>query len=204
MCEDRLVTTRPTYHHGRLREALVEAAVEAAREGGEAGVGLSRLSAGLGVSASAAYRHFPAGLEDLLVAVGDVARRQLAERIELRTGQVASSRDPAVLARRRFRASGQAYVEYVLEEPGLFQVACRHDRGRLPGADPFGLLESCIDGLVAAGALPSSRRQDAATAAWAAVHGLAVLMTEGPLRRLPPRRRARVVERTLDMVEAGL
>jgi AcrR family transcriptional regulator len=200
----RVVAARTTYHHGDLKAALVAAGVAAAREDGEAGVGLNRLAAGLGVSASAAYRHFPEGLEDLLVAVGDVARRRLAERLELRISEVPPAREAATGARRRFRASGRAYVEYVLEEPGLFQVANRHDRGRLADADPFGVLEACIADLVAAGVLEEARRADAATAAWAAVHGLAVLLTEGPLRRLAPDRRDQVVERTLDMVEAGL
>ena len=195
---------RATYHHGDLKAALVAAGVSAAREGGEATVGLNRLAAGLGVSASAAYRHFPEGLEDLLVAVGDVARRRLTERLVLRISEVAPSRDAATDARRRFRASGRAYVEYVLEEPGLFQVANRHDRGRSPDADPFGVLEACIADLVRVGVLEEARRTDTATAAWAAVHGLAVLLTEGPLRRLPPDRRDRAVESTLDMVEAAL
>lgn len=192
-----------SYHHGDLRAALVAAGVEAARRGGEAAVGLNRLAADVGVSASAAYRHFPGGLDDLLVAVGDVARRGLADRIVQRTGEVRRSRDPQVLAARRFRASGEAYVEYVLEEPGLFQVACRHDRGR-SGADPYGLLEACIDALVDTGALPVGRRADAPAAAWAAVHGLAVLLTDGPLRRLDRAQRDRVVDRTLRMVAAGL
>jgi hypothetical protein len=36
------------------------------------------------------------------------------------------------------------------------------------------------------------------------VHGLAMLLTDGPLRRMPPPVRERVIARTLDMVEAGL
>ena len=176
----------------------------AAREGGEAAVGLNRLAAGVGVSASAAYRHFPGGLPDLLVAVGDVARRELAERIALRTSRTAPSDDPREAAQRRFRASGQAYVDYVLEQPGLFQVACRHDEGRSEDGDPYALLAGCVDDLVETGVLPEERRRDAPAAAWAAVHGLALLLTEGPLRRLPPARRAAVVDRTLDVVERGL
>ena len=198
------MTVKERYHHGDLRAALVEAAVAAAREGGEAAVGLNRLAAGVGVSASAAYRHFPGGLPDLLVAVGDVARRELAERVALRIGQAEPSDDPVEAAQRRFRASGLAYVEYVLEQPGLFQVACRHDEGRSGDADPYALLAQCVDALVDVGVLPASRRPDAPAAAWAAVHGLALLLTEGPLRRLPPARRAAVVDRTLDVVQRGL
>lgn len=203
-CQTAGVTARGSYHHGDLRAALVAAGVEAARSGGEQAIGLNRLAAVVGVSASAAYRHFPGGLEDLLVAVGDEGRRELAERIALRIGEAQPSRDPVLAARRRFRASGQAYVEYVLEQPGLFQVTCRHDRERVPDADPYGLLEACVDDLVRLGALDPERRQDAVVSAWATVHGLALLLTEGSLRRLPPARRRRAVERTLDMVDAGL
>ena len=200
--QDGVVTGRG-YHHGDLRAALVAAGVEAARRGGAAAVGLNRLATEVGVSASAAYRHFPGGLDDLLIAVGDVARHGLADRMKLRMSQVTRSRDPGTLAGRRFRASGEAYVEYVCEEPGLFQVACQYDHGRSE-ADPYALLEGCIDDLVAAGVLPTARRADAAPAAWAAVHGLAVLLTEGPLRRLDDAQRRRVVARTLTMVGAGL
>ena len=198
------MSVKERYHHGDLRAALVAAAVAAAREGGEVAVGLNRLATAVGVSASAAYRHFPGGLPDLLVAVGDVARRGLAERIVLRVSQAEPSDDPREAAQRRFRASGRAYVEYVLEEPGLFQVACRHDEGRAGDADPYALLARCVDSLVDTGALPESRRADAPAAAWSSVHGLALLLTEGPLRRLPPARRAAVVDRTLDMVQRGL
>ena len=192
------------YHHGDLRSALVRAGVAAAREGGEGAVGLNRLATGVGVSGSAAYRHFPGGLPDLLVAVGDVARGELAERIALRVSQAEPSDDPREAAQRRFRASGEAYVEYVLEQPGLFQVACRHDEGRSGDADPYALLARCVDDLVDVGVLPPQRRADAPAAAWASVHGLALLLTEGPLRRLPVDRRAAVVDRTLDMVQRGL
>lgn len=196
--------TRETYHHGDLRAALVAAAVTAARSGGAEAVRLNRLAAELGVSASAAYRHFPDGIDDLLVAVGDTARAELAGRIALRVGEVADTGDPVRLAVARFRASGRAYVEYVTEQPGLFQVACRHDRGRVAGADPHALLEQRLDDLVATGRLPSERRPWASTAAWATVHGLALLLTEGSLRRLPADQREQAVERALDVVERGL
>lgn len=198
------MTSRDRYHHGDLRAALIGAAVAAAREGGEQAVGLNRLAAAVGVSPSAAYRHFPGGIDELLGAVGDVGRRELADRIDVQMRQIAPSRDAATVAARRFRASGQAYVEYVLEQPGLFQVASRHDRERSPDADPLALLEGCIDELVTTGALAPQRQRDAAAAAWAAVHGLAILMTEGPLRRLTAARRRSVIDRTLDMVQAGL
>lgn len=195
---------RDSYHHGDLRAALVAAGVRAARTGGPDAVRLNRLAAEVGVSASAAYRHFPEGLSDLLAAVGDVGRAELAERITTRVEAVRGARDAGSLATRRFRASGRAYVEYVTEQPGLFQVACRHDGGRLEGANPHALLEERLDDLVRTGRLPVERRPWASTAAWATVHGLALLLTEGPLRRLPAEQRELAVERALDTVERGL
>jgi AcrR family transcriptional regulator len=198
------VPVRESYHHGNLKSALLDAAVVSAREGGEQAIGLNKLATAVGVSASAAYRHFPGGLEELLAAVGDVARTELAELILLRMSQTAPSRDARTMARRRFRASGEAYVEYVLAQPGLFQVACRHEGAQGGGSAPFLLLEGCIDDLAANGLLPRDRRPHAAVAAWAAVHGIALLLTEGSLRFLPPEQRAAVVDRTLDTVGRGL
>ena len=66
------------------------------------------------------------------------------------------------------------------------------------------LLIGCLDELVAVGRLPSSRRPRTEVAAWAAVHGLALLLTDGPLRTLPRAERERVIARTLDVVGAGI
>lgn len=198
------MTGRTSYHHGDLRAALVAAGVEAARQGGEEAVRLNRLAAQVGVSPAAAYRHFPSGLEELLTAIGDVCRRELAERLAAQVEQVGRSTGGARRASARFRASGAAYVEYVTEQPGLFQVATRHDATSAAAGSPYALLEQYLDDLVAAGVLPPERRPWAPAAAWATVHGLALLLTEGPLRRLPPEQRRQVVDRTLDMVQAGL
>ena len=204
LCDRDGVQPRDSYHHGDLRTALVAAGVRAARAGGPDAVRLNRLAAEVGVSASAAYRHFPDGLTELLVAVGDVGRAELAERLTTRVQAVEQAVDPGVTATQRFRASGRAYVEYVTEQPGLFQVSCRYDRGRVEGADPHALLEERLDDLVRTGRLPAERRPWASTAAWATVHGLALLLTEGPLRRLPAEQRRLAVERALDTVERGL
>ena len=194
------VSTRDRYHHGDLRTALVTEGVAAARAGGEAAVSLTRLAGAVGVSPSAAYRHFARGIDELLVAIGDVARRELADLVRRRVDAVAE--DDVV---GRFRASGAAYVDYGLATAGIFEVACRHDRGRDPEADPFALLQERIDRLAEAGLLRDGLdRDDAAMTAWSAVHGLGVLLTEGSLSRLPAARRDALVAATLDTVERGL
>ncbi len=196
--------TRDSYHHGDLRNALVLGGVELARGGGVGAVVLTKLARSVGVSPAAAYRHFPGGHDELLDAVGEVARAELAGRMQAGLDAVRGSHAPVVLAMRRLRATGRAYVDFALAEPGLFQLVCLrdHDVAHLGGA--AALLIGCLDELVAVGRLPSSRRPRTEVAAWAAVHGLALLLTDGPLRTLPRAERERVIARTLDVVGAGI
>jgi hypothetical protein len=58
--------------------------------------------------------------------------------------------------------------------------------------------------MVDAGVLPPERRNGAEYLAWSAVHGLAVLFTDGPLRSLTEAQRTAVGKRVVDMVEKGL
>jgi hypothetical protein len=58
--------------------------------------------------------------------------------------------------------------------------------------------------MVAAGVLPSERRSGAEYLAWSAVHGLAFLVIEGPLRSISAKEIQGLSERLLRMVEKGL
>jgi hypothetical protein len=58
--------------------------------------------------------------------------------------------------------------------------------------------------MVAAGALPAKRRPGAEYLAWSAVHGLAMLVLEGPLRRLARKDIQEIGRRVVEMVEKGL
>ena len=72
------------------------------------------------------------------------------------------------------------------------------------GLNPFQLLGVALDRMVEAGVLPPERRPGAEYLAWSAVHGLAMLVLEGPLRRLTRAQTQRIGQRLLDMVEQGL
>ena len=69
------------------------------------------------------------------------------------------------------------------------------------GLNPFQLLGVALDRLVEAGVLPAERRPGAEYLAWSAVHGLAMLVLEGPLRRLTRTQTRGIEQRLLDMVE---
>jgi hypothetical protein len=66
------------------------------------------------------------------------------------------------------------------------------------------LLGVALDGLVETGVLPRGCRPGTEFLAWPAVHGLAMLLIDGPLRGLDPARADEVGRRLIDMVERGL
>ena len=189
------------YHHGDLRRALIDASTELAARDGPDGVVLREAARRIGVSPSAAYRHFPSR-EGLLAVVGSQARQRLAERM-LSAMEAVRAREPTKRAADRFRACGREYIRFALEEPGLFAVAFRPHSPELyvpEDPSPYHVLSGSLDQLSDAGLLAVSRA-GAEEYAWIAVHGAAVLMGTGAI---PAAERDRVIEGSLDMVAHGL
>lgn len=195
------------YHHGNLKEALVDAALATARLDGPDAVVLRAATRASGVSPNAAYRHF-ADRDELLGAVAGRCMVALTHLIETRLAQLSPGGDRAQLAWQRLRAAGRAYVEFALTEPGWFRTAFSAPGATAgsprPEPDPFSILNAVLDELVAAGALPAERRPGAEYPAWAAVHGIASLLVDGPLRELPAAARDDVVDRVVEVVAGGL
>jgi AcrR family transcriptional regulator len=206
---------RGTYRHGDLRRALLEAGIELARSGGPDAVVLREATRRAGVVPNAAYRHF-AGRHELLLAVRAAALSALAEAMEAELAGLPLEADSADFARASLRAVGTAYLRFAQDETGLFRTAFGTSGEIEPtvepepgmagksGLNPFQLLGAALDRLVAAGVLPAGRRPDAEYLAWSTVHGLAMLVIEGPLRRLARAQADGIGQRLLDMVEQGL
>lgn len=197
------------YHHGNLRETLVEAGVELARTGGPDAVVLRAVSRQAGVSHSAAYRHF-ADHDELLAAVAAVCMAELADLMAERIRAV-RGREPVRRAWARLEAVGRAYVEFAVSEPGLFRTAfAGHSTGPgdraapPPENDPYAVLSARLDELVEVRALPAERRPGAEQAAWSMVHGLSSLLLDGPLRDLSPEEREDATRTALTVVRRGL
>ncbi|MBX3193576.1 MAG: TetR/AcrR family transcriptional regulator [Schumannella sp.] len=204
--------TRATYRHGDLRQALLDAGIAMAREGGPDAVVLREATRRAGVSPNAAYRHF-ADREALVAAVSDAAAGESAAAIEAEWDAVPPG-SSAETARAHLRAVGTGYLRFARDEPGLFRAAYTVSRdlsqayspGKAGpgGRTPFELLSVALDELVAAGVLPAERRPGAEFSAWSAVHGLAMLALEGPLRGLDEAALQRAGRAAIAMVERGL
>ncbi|TJZ74197.1 TetR/AcrR family transcriptional regulator [Chitiniphilus eburneus] len=204
---------RTTYRHGDLRNALLEAGIALARAGGPDAVVLREATRQAGVVPNAAYRHF-ANRDDLLQAVRSYALSQVARAMEAELAGL----DPAAGALRwaqdSVRAIGTGYLRFAHAEPGLFKTAfSSHEgvegdndptRAGDSGMNPFQLLSMALNRLADAGGLPPERRLGAEYLAWSAVHGLALLLSEGPLHGMPEPQRMMIGQRLLDMVEKGL
>ncbi|RHW26017.1 TetR/AcrR family transcriptional regulator [Nocardioides immobilis] len=190
-----------SYHHGNLREALVEAAVELGRERGPDGIVIREVARRTGVSHNAAYRHF-ADRDELLHEVTQVGLDGLSAAMLARVKRV-RVKDPVERARRRLREVGKAYVDYALAEPGLFAVAFSGPSfGDLTG--PYQHLTDALDECLAVGYLPPAKREGAELTCWAGVHGFSMLHSTGPLRDVPRRQRDADLGRLLDRLDEAL
>lgn len=174
--------TKP-YHHGDLRAALLIAAEAIVNRDGIAGLTLRGVARDVGASHAAPKNHFDdlTGLVSELAAVGF---NRFANRME---AAAAAQKTPTD----KLNAIGRAYVEFALDDPGLFQLMFRGER--LDKARPalreamdraFATLASSVaathDGDRDAARLTRAQ----AARAWSVVHGFAVLLLDDRLNPL--------------------
>ena len=194
---------REHYHHGNLRDALLDAAEAELADGGVEGLSLRRLARQCGVSQTAPYRHF-ATKDDLVVALATRAFEEFAECLR-QAG--AGHADPW----RRLKALGLAYFDYARSRPerlrlmfGPNAIAEATDPALLQASSSaFLLLQDAVRA-----AFASSAEIDEAAAtfgAWGLVHGMAALAAEAPgLSELSPEVRRRMVDAALTVYAHGL
>jgi AcrR family transcriptional regulator len=197
---------------GTVRDGLVAAGLEMARAGGPDAVVLREATRAVGVAPNAAYRHF-ADRDELLAAIATEAMRELARRMATGVARVRGKYGEPNAARRRLGAIGAAYLAFANEEPGLFKTAFGlprpHSYSTFEGASgndltPLGHLRAALDELADAGVLDRRRRDGIEYPIWSAVHGLAVLTGQGPLRELPDATRRHLAELTFTFIQQSL
>jgi len=207
-----LTIRRDSYHHGDLRNALSDAATELARKGGPEAVVLREAARRVGVSATAAYRHF-ANHGDLMDAVKQRALDELAVALQAALDADEPVDDPGEQAVRGLYTAARAYIGFALTETGLFHSAFGRAEGdpetewtpdSLRDRRAYDILARQMDLLVATGRLPADRRACADILAWSVVHGLAMLILDGPLSDVPEPHRHDLIDRTVHLGVTGL
>lgn len=197
-----MTDSKPGYHHGDLRAALIDAGLQLTRADGPEALTIREATRRVGVSPNAAYRHF-ADREALLRAVATGIQSRMAARMQSSTRRRGSTEQQA---RDRLRAVGLGYIGFALDEPGWFTVAFFGSDGpnETAVAPPYIALVEALDAMVKAGALLSQRRDGAEWPCWSAVHGFAELALHGPLRGANRRELESLAGRTVDDIIAGL
>jgi AcrR family transcriptional regulator len=165
-----------TYHHGDLRDAMVQAALREAEQGGPEAISIKALAKELGVSQPAPYRHF-ADREALLQAVTAEAFRQFNAILRAAIGKPSK--------RSKLSRFAQAALEFGLRRNGIYRLmfasrtmACSAEDSelRLAAHETMGLLVQSFEA-PAVGLL----RERHALQVWAALHGVISLAEQGLL-----------------------
>lgn len=104
-----------SYHHGNLREELLERAAEVIAEDGVEALSLRALARDLGVSHAAPRRHF----DDRCALLVELAREGFRRSIDaMKRSAERAGTDPIA----RYRALGRAYVQFALDHPSYFRA----------------------------------------------------------------------------------
>jgi AcrR family transcriptional regulator len=189
------------YHHGNLRETLLDAALDLIARDGVSGFSLNAAARAAGVSRAAPYRHF-AGKEALLAAAVDRGFAQLRAQLEVAAQPYPD--DPLA----RLGALGTAYVTFAMDNPAAFRLLFHESRQRpsTGGRATFAVLQDCVDQAHRDSRLRTDlRAADVVRAAWALVHGLVTLHLDGALATAPlPALEQAAVEATLATFIAGI
>jgi AcrR family transcriptional regulator len=163
-------STRP-YRHGNLPAALVAAARQILGENGLYAIGLRETARRVGVSATAAYRHFTSK-EDLLASVAAEGFREPG------AAMAHATRGPTPLSR-----AGLAYIKFAQQNRGLFRLMfgpVLAERAKYPALQAS---TAAVGDLVQRNVADLDQRpldhNAAAMAAWSLVHGLSQLFVDG-------------------------
>ncbi|MBS9716270.1 TetR/AcrR family transcriptional regulator [Pseudohalocynthiibacter aestuariivivens] len=175
------------YHHGNLREALVEAALKLIETKGPTGFTLSEAAKQAGVTPAAVYRHFD-GREDLIAEASRQGYEIFAELMEYayEKGQ------PSALA--SFESTGRAYLAFARRYPGhyvaMFESGISINRSpelAFVAKRAMGVLERAAEEL--SKHIPADKRPPASMFSahiWAMSHGVVELFARGSPGTISP------------------
>lgn len=168
------------YHHGNLRNTLIEAGIELINQEGERHFSLRRVAARCGVSHAAPYSHFQSK-EELLEAMQAYVTQRFMDVLDRAVRACPDPESPELLIR-----IGRSYVLFFIENPQYFpflfaqpvmeiDLSMRENGGR--NFPPFELFKNAAIRVLRGMGFPENRIKDSIISMWAQVHGLAAIAT---------------------------
>ncbi len=165
------------YHHGNLRQTLLESALEIVEQDGIDTLSLREVARRAKVSPAAPYHHF----KDKTVLLEELSKISLTELAKHFKKAIAKIENPL----QQLNQIGVTYVLFAFEHPNLFKLM--YDTEQTEQTDPAqAMLLEILRECVSVGCIPikdEKSLQLAAIRSWALVHGLATLIVNGPLRK---------------------
>src|SRR5262245_8711689 len=199
---------RRTYHHGNLRQALVDATLELVAEHGPEAATVRDAAKRAGVSPGAPFRHFP-NRKALMTAVAEEAMGRLREEIAAALSKETSD-DPLA----RLRAVGGGYLRWATRNPTHFRVisdralidfegsvSLRKDNDELRA-----LMADLLGEAQRRGLMPQRDLRSSVLLARATSYGLARMLVDGQLPSwgVPQAEAGRTLTTVLDLFIATL
>src|SRR5262249_33692320 len=191
------------YHHGRLRQALIETAVRTIAKHGVDALSLRELAARAGVSPGAPYHHFT-NRSELLASIAEEGFARLEAQL------IAARESAPDHASARLEALGLAYIRFAISSVGYFRVMFHGgSTSALPsdaGLRAFHILRDAIVACQEAGQAPKGDATGLVLVAWSAVHGFATLWVDRalPFENLEPERLTPEIRRLISRMFSGL
>lgn len=168
------------YHHGNLRNSLIEAGIELINQEGAKQLSLRKVCALCGVSQTAPYSYFQSK-EDLLEAMQEYVTEQLMEVVENAIKSCPDQNEPSVLIQ-----IGKSYIMFFVNNPQyfpfLFSQTCMEinlslDCDGTKSFPPFELFKTVVFRIFGKTGMPKEKMEDTIISLWATVHGLASIAT---------------------------
>ena len=174
--------TRRDYHHGNLKNVLIEAAISQIAAHGARDLSLRELARSIGVSHASTYRHFPSK-ESVLATIAEQGFEKLTRAME------AAARPHTGDSLEMLQATGVAYVDFGVSYPHHLQIMFgdlithQEDYPTLVEASKraYEVLVSVVREGQQTGRIVAQDERLVALAAWAQVHGLAMLIASGQI-----------------------
>jgi AcrR family transcriptional regulator len=157
-----------TYHHGDLRRAILDEALQVIATDGPTALSLRDLARRAGVSHAAPAHHFK-DKAGLLTAIAIDGYERLAVALEAGSSLL---------------ELGAAYVRFALDHPAHFEVMFSPDLYHQSDVDLAAARARTAASLQSAAATMPGGRRDTALAAWSLAHGFATLWSTGSMARL--------------------